>query len=207
MFLFIHSKVASAVGGFFKRGLGIGVQPASGGQVFNSFPDQRNVGGVISHGGSSCDPPWSVSSATGRCTLSQASVFDRGGGFGPQRPTAGFRGALQRALPGGASGFEDEFGMAVMGAFGLPALEPAIVGQVQRRDGSMALIRRCPRGMVLATDDLCYSKGTRGLASFRKWKPEAGGFLPRRDVKCLRRAIAIKGNKTTKKMLRELGLG
>lgn len=98
-------------------------------------------------------------------------------------------------------------GEVVMGGFGVPAMVPDIVGRIARRDGSQGPILRCIAGMVLATDNLCYSKGIRGLAAFRKWKPEPRGFLPRKDVVCLRRAIAIKKSKSNRQMLRELGMG
>ena len=98
-------------------------------------------------------------------------------------------------------------GQTVEGGFNMPAFTPDVVGNISRMDGSTGPILRCPRGTVLATDNLCYAKGTKGLASFRKWKPTPPGFLPRSDVKCLRRAVAIKKNKSNRALFRQLGLG
>jgi len=98
-------------------------------------------------------------------------------------------------------------GQAVVGGFNMPAFVPDVVGNISRQDGSSGPILRCPTGTVLATDNLCYAKGTKGLAAHRKWKPTPPGFLPRADVKCLRRSVAIKKNKSNRAMFKELGLG
>jgi len=98
-------------------------------------------------------------------------------------------------------------GEAVQGGFNVPAEVPQVVGNITRNDGSTGPILRCRGGMVLATDNLCYSKGIKGLAAFRKWKPGPRAFLPPKDIKCLRRSIAIRKSKTNKAMFRELGLG
>lgn len=120
----------------------------------------------------------------------------------------GIGGALQRALPGGATGTAaDIVGDAVLGSFGVPALVPAVVGSITKRDGSTGPILRCPPRMVLAVDNLCYMKGTRGLAAFRKWRPGTKPFLTGGDVKCLRRANTLRKGKSSKKLLRELGMG
>lgn len=66
-------------------------------------------------------------------------------------------------LPGGSSGgysMAGNYGGAVMGAFGVPALQPAA-------DTRTSL--RCPAGSVLGRDDLCYNKGTIPR-KFRKWR-------------------------------------
>lgn len=124
-----------------------------------------------------------------------------------QCETTGFRGRVQRALPFGETGtMEDEFGEAVIGAFNMPALVPAQVGTIMRRDGSVGPILRCPRGSVLATDNLCYNKGIKGLASHRKWKPGRRPFLPARDLRALDRVAALKGNKVLKGRIKALGL-
>jgi len=88
----------------------------------------------------------------------------------------GVRSVIARLLPGGSTGraleTSTEFGDAVLGAFNIPALEPAIVGDIQRNDGSTALIRRCPRGMVLGRDELCYPREIlRRNSRFRKHRP------------------------------------
>jgi len=167
---------------------------------------RRASGGVVA---GNCGPGRRRTSL-GNCVrdvTSGAAAFsgsDPGAGLGA--PRSGPLAAVQRFLPGGATG-RFEMGEVVMGAFGLPAAVPAQVGSITRNDGSVGPILRCIAGMVLAKDNLCYPKGVKGLAAFRKWKPLAGGFLPRKDVRCLRRAIAIKKSKTNRAMLRELGLG
>lgn len=99
----------------------------------------------------------------------------------------GIGGAAQRMLPGGSPGqLTTDFGPAVMGAFGKPALVPAQVGTVARKDGTVGPILRCPAGMVLGRDDLCYSKGQITKAD-RKWKPAAKPPMSAADAKALRR--------------------
>jgi len=126
----------------------------------------------------------------------------------PQRPDPitgrcrTFVGQQPGPEPGGVGG-----GEVVEGSFNMPAFTPDVVGNISRRDGSTGPILRCPRGTVLATDNLCYAKGTKGLAAFRKWKPAPPAFLPRRDMVCLRRSVAIRKNKTNRALFRELGLG
>jgi len=98
---------------------------------------------------------------------------------------------------------QDPFGEAVMGAFGMPALVPQIVGSRTRADGTTGPIRKCPRGTVLATDNLCYNAPGR----FRKWKKGTPPFLTGGDVSCLRRAIRLKKSKSNRALLRQLGMG
>ena len=157
----------------------------------------------------------SVSTTTGAGAFTGA---DRGGGFiesavgfikGGGLPGMAFRGA-RNLFTGGetapvAQG--DTFGEAVIGSFGMPALQPAVVGQIQRDDGSVGPILRCVAGTVLAIDDLCYPKGTKGLAAFRKWKPGARPFLSGGDRKCLLRANTLRRSKSSRRILRELGMG
>ena len=209
---FVHRRVLGAIGGFVTGG------PPGAAAGFFGGGGGGNGGAVTSPGGPSsafgpnvgntCNPPYTRHPTTGRCTLDRADT-----GVGTEvgtRPTEGWRARLERFFPGGETGTEvatEGYGDAVIGAFGIPALEPAIVGAVQRRDGTMAPIRRCPPGLVLATDELCYAKGTKGLAAHRKWKPSGACFLPPRDVKALRRAVAIRKSKSNRAMFRELGLG
>jgi len=203
---FVHHRIIGAAGGLLTGGFaGAASGFLGGGRTTNG---QRESSGPC--------PPGEVLNEFNRCQgAGPASTYTgsgRGTGLGAPRTTAGqrkdpgVRGFVARVLPGGDPGVV-EYGEAVMGAFGVPALEPAIVGEVMRNDGQMSLIRRCPRGTVLATDNLCYNKGVKGLREHRKWKPAPKGFLPAKDVRCLRRAISIKKSKTNKAMLRELGLG
>jgi len=54
-------------------------------------------------------------------------------------------------------------GMAVQGAFGMPAMQP--MSEMRRR-------LSCPSGMVLGKDDLCYPRAVlRRDSRFRKWRP------------------------------------
>ena len=92
-------------------------------------------------------------------------------------------GAVQRFLPGGATGTLPQipsaagngFGAAVMGSFGVPALQPA-------QASSVAL--RCPPGAVLGKDNLCYRKGSIP-AQFRKWKPARKPPISAKDWRAL----------------------
>ena len=186
---FVHRRIGAAIGGFVTGGavgavtgfIGGGAAPAP---VFTGADRGQGLGGV------SCPPGAVGNTNTGVCE------------------TPGFLGTAQRFVPGGATGtIADAFGEAVMGSFGIPVLVPAQVGTISRRDGSVGPILRCPPGMVLAVDNLCYSKGTRGLASFRKWKPGTRPFLTGGEVRVLRRAETLRRGKSTKKTLKALGLG
>jgi len=211
------------LGGLVGGVIGIG-EKITGFDIPGIGPGDKYFGGASNgtqspYAGRSCRPPYTLHPTTGRCTLTgerETGVSNgvyRGLENGTQvgtRPAEGWKAAFERFFPGGATGTElatEGYGAAVIGAFGIPALEPAIVGAVQRRDGTMAPIRRCPPGLVLATDELCYAKGTKGLAAHRKWKPSGACFLPPRDVKALRRAVAIRKSKSNRAMFRELGLG
>lgn len=80
-------------------------------------------------------------------------------------------------------------GQAVVGGFGLPAMEPEIVGSIRRRDGTTAAIRRCGPRMVLGTDDLCYPKALLPRRSkFRKWRMPPRPTVSAGDAKAIRRA-------------------
>lgn len=82
----------------------------------------------------------------------------------------------------------DTGGQAVVGSFGLPAMVPAIVGQINGKP-----VRRCRRGSVLGTDELCYSKAVLPPRSkFRKWKRPPRPILSRSDEKAIRTAVRVK---------------
>jgi len=116
----------------------------------------------------------------------------------------GTQGAMQRLIPGGQTGMlTDEFGEAVIGGFGTPALEPAQVGTIMRRDGVVSPILRCPRGMVLGIDELCYTKGT-VPRQFRKWKPAANPPISAADMKAVRTFASVQ--KKVKKLAGDSGL-
>jgi len=74
----------------------------------------------------------------------------------------------------------DDFGEAVIGAFGNPAIEPAIRETVRLS---------CPAGMVLGKDELCYPRSVlRRDSRFRKWRPGARPILTGGERNCIRRA-------------------
>ena len=104
----------------------------------------------------------------------------RGFGVTPARP------------PGTAlttTGAQMPTGQAVVGSFGLPAMIPEVVGSIQRRDGTVAPIRRCGARMVLGTDDLCYPKALLPRRSkFRKWRMAPRPVISAGDTKAIRRA-------------------
>jgi hypothetical protein len=70
----------------------------------------------------------------------------------------------------------DDFGQAVVGPFGIPALVPA---------GVTTVSRRCPPGAVLGKDDLCYMKGSIP-AKYRKWPPARKPPISAKDFATLR---------------------
>jgi len=186
---FVHKRIIGAVGGLI-----------SGGPL-GALSGFVSGGGGGSTAAAGCREGFVMSG--GRC-VPRTQVFtgiDRGLGFGAPRP--GVTAAVQRFLPGGATGRFDA-GAAVMGQWGA-ALEPQVVGSVQRDDGSTGPLLRCLRGMVLGTDDLCYNKP---LANGkRKWPRPTPPFLSGGDVKCLRKSIRLRKSKSSKKLLRELGMG
>jgi len=142
------------------------------------------------------------------------TVFPGSGGFAPggcpggffrnaqgqcvplgTRQVPGFRGELERFLPGGATGFQ-EFGAAVMGRFGA-ALEPGF------RESSTAV---CPRGTVLGMDDLCYNRKDI-KNSERKWPRGRKPLLTGGEMRCISIAAgAAKRLERKTKQLQSLGM-
>lgn len=83
-------------------------------------------------------------------------------------------------FPGGTPGIVPAGGGAVQGAFGLPAIRPA---QQQR------VRLRCPSGMVLGKDNLCYPKQLLGPRSkYRKWRADPKPKVSAAEWKTLKRA-------------------
>jgi len=123
-------------------------------------------------------------------------VTDRGGA-GPVRQIAAdpecrpgtvrIRGVCvdpSAAFPGGDPLFTQAGGVAMAGAFGMPAFSP-----IQES----VLTRRCPRRMVLGFDNLCYPKAVLPPRSqFRKWKRAPSPTLSRRDEAAIVRAASAK---------------
>lgn len=117
----------------------------------------------------------------------------------------GVGGAVQRFIPGGQTGtMADAYGEAVVGAFGIPALVPAQVGTIQRRDGTTGAVLRCPPGAVLGRDSLCYQKGSISK-QFRKWRPPSGRCpISKKDWAAIKAIGRVQ--KTIKKVASEAGM-
>jgi len=189
---FVHKRLIGAVTGFIGGGpAGALAGFAGGGGRSRQVPSVTFTGANRGQGlgiTAGCQPGFEF--RNGRCERT------------------GFRGAFERFAPGGRTGTQADFaGEAVAGGFNMPAFVPEVVGNISRIDGSSGPILRCPRGTVLATDDLCYAKGTRGLAAHRKWPRGTRPFLTGGDVKCLRRANTLRRSRGSKKLLKELGMG
>lgn len=191
---FVHKRIIGAIGGFVSGGpLGAVAGFAGGGRT----QGQR-----------------------ARDARAQFTGADRGIGLGLTQgcpsghvfrngrcERTGFGGFAERAIPFGQTGtLADTAGEAVAGGFNMPAFVPQVVGNISRLDGSSGPILRCPRGTVLATDNLCYAKGTKGLAAHRKWRPGRPPFLPRRDLAALDRVASLRKNKTLKGRMKALNL-
>jgi len=98
--------------------------------------------------------------------------------------------------PGGEPFIVGAGGEAVVGGFGVPGITPSVVGNISRNDGSTGPILRCPGGMALARDNICY---VRSLIpkDFRKWRPGMKPLLTGGDRKILRRANTLRGKVKT----------
>lgn len=81
-------------------------------------------------------------------------------------------------------------GQAQMGAFGIPAVAPTVVGQRQSNNGTVP-IRECPTGTVLGKDNLCYAKGSIPM-KFRKWRPAKKAPITAADAAAIRKADRAK---------------
>lgn len=108
-------------------------------------------------------------------------------------------------FPGGAPGMFEAGGQAVAGGFGMPAFSPTIVGSVANNRGEVRPIRRCPRGMVLGFDELCYPKAVLPRRSrFRKHKGERKPPMTGADAAALRRIGSLKNR--VKELASDAGL-
>jgi len=106
---------------------------------------------------------------------------------------SGFRGAVERFLPGGELGTqEDIFGEAVQGRFG--------VGLVPGRVNIST--RRCPRGMKLGKDGICYDSIAN---SNREWPRGTPPLLTGGQVRSLRKAAAARTTLTSKRGRKLIG--
>lgn len=136
-----------------------------------------------------------ISGQTGKRNISARSDCPPGFRANPRTGACeveGPIGAVQRFLPGGQTGtlpqvqigqeMPDAFGGAVMGAFGKPALQPAQASGVSLR---------CPRGMVLGKDNLCYGKNQIN-AGDRKWRPSKRAKISAAEWRTLSKANSVK---------------
>lgn len=188
---FVHKRLIGAVGGFLTGGplgaVGGFLGGGGDGQQQQQQPARQlpfaptTGGGFISPvpGGAACPPGFKF--------VNNQCVQD----------VPGFRGIVQRAIPGGQTGVT-VFGQAVLGQFGA-ALEPA--------DITGAFVRlRCPRGTVLGMDDLCYNKGDI-KNSERKWPRGRRPLLTGGEMRCIGIAAAAASKLERKqKQLQKLGL-
>jgi len=130
----------------------------------------------------------------GRCVplgaAPAAGIIDlvTGGRFRPKPPTSPSR--SMTTVP------RQDFGQAVVGAFGMPAMVPA-------QEMRMTLV--CPRGMVLGTDDLCYPKGVLSSRNLhRKWRRPPRPVISAGDARAIRVAAAAKDR--VLKLAKDVGL-
>lgn len=113
-----------------------------------------------------CSPPFVWDAATSQCI--DPSLTGRG----------------QRLMPGGQTGTQGAGGTAVIGAFGKPGVVPAVVGAIRKADGTSGPILRCPSGMVLGKDVICYMKSVIGVRD-RRWRPRRKPAISARDMAAL----------------------
>ncbi len=161
----------------------IGLPPIAGGSGTNplpSLPSNPAQSGMPPIGaGSVFDPICDIlpSPAKEYCKAGAGVVTTlTGGSSSPLAPAGGssspgcpsgyvlqngrcVKSGIDQYIPG-TIGTLTDYGPAVMGAFGKPALTPKQRGQIMRKDGKMYPILGCPRGMVLGADELCYQKGS-----------------------------------------------
>jgi hypothetical protein len=92
-------------------------------------------------------------------------------------------------MPGGAqtgAGMVVTPGEPVAGAFGLPAFQASVVGEITSKSGQTTIVRRCPKRTVLGLDNKCYVKGTIPR-QFRKWPPDARPPVSAFDARMMRK--------------------
>lgn len=186
---FLHKKIFGAISTIS------GLLPIPGGNIISSVTRRLAGGRGQIAGPRQCLP------GDPRCPerIFPGSQSFAGGGRSRQTKVPGLRGFAERLIPGGATGFEDEFedfGDAVIGQYGA-ALEPG---------SRSAVTLLCPRGTVLGLDDLCYNK--RDLKKDeRKWPPGTKPLLTGGEMRCIRIASgAAKKLATKEKQLRRMGM-
>lgn len=102
---------------------------------------------------------------------------------------------LMAAPPGGQPFISQAAYSTAQGAFGMPAVVPE---QEMRRH------LKCPRGMVLGYDEMCYPKAVLPRRSqFRKWKGARRPPVSVKDAQAIRRAEQAKDR--VKKLAKNVG--
>jgi len=156
-----------------KAGIGVLTGGLGGSTGSGSNSGQTSSAALSSEGTGSC-PSGYERDSTGNCVKS------------------GFGGAVERFVPGGQTGtLADQYGEAVVGSFGIPAIVPMQTGTVRKRDGTVNPTLGCPPGAVLGKDNLCYMKGSIPR-QFRKWKPKPRPVMSAADGKTLRKADRLR---------------
>jgi len=155
------------------------------------------VGGIPGLG--NCQPGFVWNPIIGKClatSLGPVGAAPQPGGSGAPASAPGMGKFLCRTLPDATKVCDVSFGgsTAVMGQYGA-ALTPA---------GFNTWVTRCPTGMKLGKDGLCYNK----LAnSERKWPKGRAPLLTGGDMRCISKAsTAAKKLERTTKRLRSMGM-
>jgi len=185
---FVHRRLIGAAVGFVTSGgnpLAAAGGFAGGGSV--AQPQKMSRAQTFSARRSGQCPSGQRLTSGGNCVRDTSSV---------RTPTPGLTGAVQRFLPGGASGFEVPAGNAVMGRYGA-ALEPFAESRV---------VSTCLPGMVLGDDGLCYDRKAITNRE-RKYPKGTAPLLTGGDMSCIRKAAraASRLQRTTKR-LQKIGL-
>jgi len=179
---FVHKRIGRAIGGFFEGGVVGGV-----GGFFSGEEEVRSPGRRIRE--PDCPGLFNVRIG-GKCV-------------DPTRlPPGGEPPITDPRDPGMDLVLTAGEGEPVIGAFGMPAMTPFIVGQIQDHHGNMRPIRRCIAGAVLGRDNLCYPDNL--TSGFRKWRKAKRPPVSAGDAACIRKAAA--SVKRVKKLAESVGL-
>ena len=109
------------------------------------------------------------------------------GGFRIPGTNTCFEGPFQPTVP-------DQETVPISGRVGVTATAPGLFGALSVEPALISSIRlRCPRGLVLATDNRCYTQGKGGITNKqRKWPKAPAPVMSAQDAKTLRRAETLR---------------